>query len=138
MNKTRRKKSGMTLIECIIAIAVFALLSVVLLLIGTSVDAHSRSARNINKKISVEGPVAEAQDKDTAVEAGNVNVSVKFNGTSGTQTITVPATAYEVYQDPADVVVVNGTVVTDPADKNFKFLEIPVPTAPPTTAAAAP
>lgn len=136
MKRSRKKMSGMTLIECIIAITVFAMLSVVLLLIGTSVDAHSRSARSINKKISVEGPVAEAQDKDTAVEVGNVNVEVKYSGSSGVQTITVPATAYEVYQNAADIVVdENGTVVTDPANRNFKFMDVAVPTTPATTTA---
>lgn len=138
MKKTRKKLGGMTLVECLIALLVFALLSLLLLTLGTSINKHSRSARELNKKVAYEGPVAEAQNTSIAVSPGDINIKVKYNKTGGQQTITIPATAYEVYQSPSDIEYdTDGNVISDPANRNFKFVNVPKPTNPPATTAAA-
>ena len=124
MKKLKKKLQGMTLVECIIAIAVMAMMATILLLLGSAIDSHSRAARQLNRKIAVEGPVAEAQNVAAAESVGSVNIEVGY----GAQTITIAADAYEVYQDPSDVVTdAAGDVVTDPSNRNFKFVDVTMP-----------
>ena len=52
MKKTKKKLRGMTLVEVIIAILVFALLGMVLMGVGNATDAHQRSARKYNNKVN--------------------------------------------------------------------------------------
>ncbi|MBQ8582203.1 MAG: type II secretion system protein [Ruminococcus sp.] len=62
MKKAMKKLSGMTLVEIIVALAVFAVMSVVLVTIGSTVEKHSKNARDLNSRVAVEGPIAEAQN----------------------------------------------------------------------------
>lgn len=62
MKKAMKKLSGMTLVEIIVALAVFAVMSVVLVTMGSAVEKHSKSARDLNSRVAVEGPIAEAQN----------------------------------------------------------------------------
>lgn len=62
MKKAMKKLSGMTLVEIIVALAVFAVMSVVLVTMGSTVEKHSKSARDLNSRVAVEGPIAEAQN----------------------------------------------------------------------------
>lgn len=62
MKKLKKKLSGMTLIEMIISLAVFASLALVLATMGSAVEKHSQAARKLNTKTAVNGPIAEAQN----------------------------------------------------------------------------
>ena len=61
MKKFKKKLSGMTLVEMIISLAVFASLALILATMGSAVEKHSREARKINTNVAVNGPIAEAQ-----------------------------------------------------------------------------
>jgi prepilin-type N-terminal cleavage/methylation domain-containing protein len=61
MKKFKKKLSGMTLIEMIISLAVFASLALILATMGSAVEKHTREARKINNNVAVNGPIAEAQ-----------------------------------------------------------------------------
>ena len=61
MKKFKKKLSGMTLIEMIISLAVFASLALILATMGSAVEKHQREARKINTNVAVNGPIAEAQ-----------------------------------------------------------------------------
>ena len=103
--KSRKKLKGMTLIEIIISIAVFAVLGVILLGIGQVVDSTTKASSRLNKKMTVEAPYAAAKnvrsmDTDSdgvddyyyyTDEAGNnvpvtpdnMNINVSFKDSTG-------------------------------------------------------
>ena len=60
--KSRKKLKGMTLVEIIIAMAVFAVLGVILLGIGQVVDSTTKASSRLNKKMTVQAPYAAAKN----------------------------------------------------------------------------
>lgn len=58
MRKVKKNLKGMTLYEMIISIAVFALMAVVLIAVGTHVDRTTRAANNLKSKMVAEAPFA--------------------------------------------------------------------------------
>jgi len=58
MKKSKKKLKGMTLIEMIISIFIFAIMGGLLILIGTHIDATSKATNNLKNKVVVESPYA--------------------------------------------------------------------------------
>lgn len=58
MKKTNKKLKGMTLIEMIISLAIFAVMSLVLLTIGQVVDKQMRATTNLKEKVVQQSPLA--------------------------------------------------------------------------------
>ncbi len=58
MKKSKKKLKGMTLVEMIIAIAIFGIMGGLLILVGMHVDATTRAANNLKNKVTVESPYA--------------------------------------------------------------------------------
>ena len=61
VNSSKKKKlKGMTLVEIIVSLAVLGVLTT--LVVGTAnlIDNYTRSANNVNKKVAVQAPIAEA------------------------------------------------------------------------------
>ncbi|NLT09238.1 MAG: prepilin-type N-terminal cleavage/methylation domain-containing protein [Ruminococcus sp.] len=133
MKKSKKKLRGMTLVEVIIAILVFALLGMVLMGVGNATDAHQRSARKYNQKVNDEGPIAEAQHDANAILI-NKDYEIEV-GQSGGKTVKVSGKMYSVEKPKLDdsgniVYDSNGNVVPDPDNDSghFKFIEIQKPT----------
>lgn len=86
--KNKRKKSlkGMTLIEVIISLVVFAMLGVILITVSITINNYIKATNNINSKVTREAPIAEVQnvDPDLSTSAGNVTITVKMNGATQT------------------------------------------------------
>lgn len=59
--KKKKKLKGMTLVEIIISMAVFALLGVILLRIGCVIDSTTKAASRLNKRVNEQSPYAAAQ-----------------------------------------------------------------------------
>lgn len=83
--KTSKKLKGMTLIEIIISIAVLAIMSAILITAAQSINQHTKAANQLNKKVAVQGPIAEAQYKNDAYLLDDdvtiiVNNSVEIKG----------------------------------------------------------
>lgn len=128
VSKRKRKFRGMTLIEIIIALAIFAIMGFMLVLAATTIEQHSRAAKELNDKVAVQGPIAEAQNKSGSVLLDD-SVEIKVNSN-----IIVKGALY----DTADYVVdADGNYVraTDGAyyeDLNLKYIaDISVPTTSP-------
>ena len=68
MNKSKKKLKGMTLIEMIISIFIFALMGGLLILIGTHIDATSKATNNLKNKVVVESPYAANRIKEVGVD----------------------------------------------------------------------
>lgn len=60
--KSRKKLKGMTLVEIIIAIAVFAMLGVILVGTGKVIDNTTKASSRLNKKMTIQAPHAAAKD----------------------------------------------------------------------------
>lgn len=164
MKKSKKKLRGMTLVEVIIAILIFALLGMVLLGVGNATDAHQRAARKTNKKVNEEGPIAEAQSEENAIllnrdyqivvgekkAAGATDSDeVKEKGYKVVNPVTIHGRLYSVEKGLVDES--TGKLLTDDGtdkgnnipdpnnDKgNFKFIEIDKPVETTTTVAGAP
>lgn len=64
MKKSKKKLKGMTLIEMIISIFIFAIMGGLLILVGTHIDATSKATNNLKNKVVVESPYAANHVKD--------------------------------------------------------------------------
>lgn len=146
MKKLKRKLRGMTLVEIIIALAVFAMLGFILVMVGKSVEQHSRAAHHLNNKVVVEGPIAEAQVNDTAflmndqleIKVAKAQKTTDSNGNvinefPANGVVTIKGALYntdpELGTNPTDT---NGDPIPDPSavsnDYNLKYVEITKPT----------
>ena len=149
MKNSKRKLRGMTLIECIIAIAIVALATMVLAMFGNVVEANIKHSREMNTKVAVEGPIAEAQDTEGAHLVDNgVKIKVakavittdestgevsKSFPTSGT--IEINAKKFKVNPDQEllpkdDEGNYQVNAAADDGNLNLQFLEVEIPTVP--------
>lgn len=147
MKKIMKKLRGMTLVEIIVALAVFAMLSLVLVTLGNAAERHSRAARSLNSRVAVEGPIAEAQNEKEAYLVDNnyqirVGKGQKTTDASGNEMIVMPSNGFVSIE--GTLCYVNpelGTNATDsgdyskipdptadPGDYSFKYIVVPKPT----------
>lgn len=90
--KNRKKLKGMTLVEVIVAMAVFAMLGVILLGLGRVIDSTTKSSSRLNKKMTIQAPAAAAKDESYYDASGNpvelysedMTIKVSINDASGT------------------------------------------------------
>lgn len=67
LNSKKKVLKGMTLLEVIISIAIVAVMTMVLVATSSSINSYLRSANDVNDRVALQAPVAQAKDK---VEAG--------------------------------------------------------------------
>ena len=125
--KKKKKLKGMTLVEIVVSIAVFAAISLILVMVGSAVNAQQRSANRVNRKVAVQGPLAEAQNDSQALlldDEYEIYVAKKDSPSSG---VTVKGKLYSTEEFIIDE---DGNRVSSPdAEKaNLKFIEIQKPT----------
>ncbi|MCR4638450.1 type II secretion system protein [Ruminococcus sp.] len=90
MKKSKKSLKGMTLIEMIISIAIFAIMGGLLVLVGTHIDATNRATNVLKSKVSNESPYAANHktsylDKDgnaKELTPDNINVEIKLDDTT--------------------------------------------------------
>lgn len=88
---------GMTLVEIIIAIAVLAVMTSVLVAASTSIQKYLRAAGDMNDRVAVQAPVAQAGDPHAGEFVGTVHINII--PTIGNTSVTIPLVGnmYEVY-----------------------------------------
>lgn len=146
MKKFMKKLRGMTLVEIIVALAVFAMLSFILVTLGSSAEKHSRAARSLNSRVAVEGPIAEAQNGNESYLADNayqirVAKGQKTTDASGNEVLVMPSKGFVsiegtlCYVNPelgTNATDASGAVIpdptADPGDYSFKYIAVPKPT----------
>ncbi len=124
--KKKKKLKGMTLVEIVVSIAVFAAISLILVMVGSAVNAHQRSANRVNRKVAVQGPVAEAQNDVNAILVNDkyeIYVAKKDSPTSG---VTVTGKLYSTQKFTIDEEG-NKVVAPDAEKANLQFIEIQKP-----------
>lgn len=69
MKQTSNKKAvkGMTLIEIIIAMVVFAVCALILVQVGESINAYHKNSVRMNRKVTIEEPFVVNGNKDTTI-----------------------------------------------------------------------
>lgn len=98
LNMKRKVLKGMTLIEVIIAIAIVAVMSAIIVTAGMSINSYLRSAREVNDRVSLQAPVAQAGDKRAGVlMTEGVDIKLSPEGVAGE--IYLHGQAYAVYDD---------------------------------------
>lgn len=100
MKKNKSKKrvfKGMTLMEIIIAIAIVAVMSTVLVVAASAINSYLRSARQVNGRVAEQAPVAEVGYKNPAAPtiAGGVDIELKC----GSAEMHVNGNVYKAYTD---------------------------------------
>ena len=90
MKKSKKKLKGMTLIEMIISIAIFAIMGGLLVLVGTHIDNTTKATNKLKNKIVEESPYA----------ANHVK-TLKTDPTLGNIDLTDTAISITVIQDEA-------------------------------------
>ena len=152
MKKLKSKLSGMTLVEMIVALAVFAVL------MGSAVEKNTRAANNLNSRIAVNGPIAEAQNtKDSFLADNNFVIQVangkdvptNANGENVYNYINIEGTLCYVNPTDSDNEIVTNVVTTnaqggtdvipdptlEPGDYVPKYIIVTMPQNATTTAA---
>lgn len=93
MKKSKKNLKGMTLIEIIVSMAIFAVMAGVLLTIGQVVDNTTRNATNLKTKVNTEAPMAASnqhtftdpddptQDIDLGSTNFDIHVQINESGT---------------------------------------------------------
>jgi len=96
MKKSKKSLKGMTLVEMIISIAIFAIMGGLLVLVGTHIDATNRATNVLKSKVANESPYAANKQKEY-----NVDESTKKDFTKSD--ITVDISIDEIGGTPASV-----------------------------------
>lgn len=94
LKKRKKNLKGMTLLEMIISIFLFAVMCGLLVLVGNNIDATTRATNNLKDKVTKQSPYAanrQAQFRDSTgadvmLDTEDVSIVIKFDGTVGTGT----------------------------------------------------
>lgn len=113
----KKNLKGMTLVEIIVALAIFGMLGVVLVQLGSNVDKTTRSSNRLNKRVAIQAPYAASQNTEYSYEVEDDDGNVSVVDAS----LTPNFTNIEVYIDNddnniADVVSVKKSGVVDRVD----------------------
>lgn len=96
----RKVAKGMTLMEIIIAIAIVAVMSAIIVTAGMSINSYLRSAREVNDRVALQAPVAQAGDPNAGVlMTEGVDIKLTPKGIAGAGEIQLHGQAYAVYND---------------------------------------
>lgn len=123
MKKFKKNMKGMTLIEIIVALAIFSIASSVMVVMCVAVTKMTADNESINRKISYGAPVADNQNiginrAETAVPATEI-INIKY----GAQDIAISGDRY--YAKDAD-----GNILHDKDFQFFVVSELPVSSTP--------
>ena len=99
--KVFKKKifKGMTLVEIIISIAVLAIMTTVLVAASSSIQKYLRAAGDMNDRVAVQAPVAQAGDNDAGTYLNEIHINILPNTNDPSVTIPVAGDLYQVYKD---------------------------------------
>ena len=125
--KKNKKLKGMSLVEIVVSIAVFAAISLILVTVGASVNAHQKDTIKVNRKVAVQGPVAEAQNDDNALL---LNDTFKITVAKKGDALSEVEVTGKLYSTEKFILDEDGNRIADPDNDekaNLKFIEIQKP-----------
>ncbi len=92
MKKSRKKLKGMTLIEMIISIAIFAMMGSLLVLVGMHIDSANKASNSLRNKIVEESPYAanhvmkfpdSAGGPEKDISTANITITIEQDDITG-------------------------------------------------------
>ncbi|MBQ4463906.1 MAG: prepilin-type N-terminal cleavage/methylation domain-containing protein [Eubacterium sp.] len=92
MRKKKRSLKGTTLVEIIVALAVFAMLGLILAQLGMAIDKTNKASSRLNKRVNIQAPYAASQQ----TEYDGYTVDEDGNKTPATLTLDNSASQIEV------------------------------------------
>jgi len=113
----KKHMKGVTLLEVVIAIAVFAIAATLLVEAGLSVIYNIKSSRNLVKKVNYQSKIVAskpASDSDDIVETGTMKLKLS---TDGYADINIEVNKYEAITETDD----EGNSVYEDVAGNLKF-----------------
>lgn len=139
MRKNKKTRSGMTLVEIIISLAIVSIMTLVLVQASHSIHKYMLSANNVDRKVSQQAPAAEVKYKDAAHGYGDevtiqLDIMNKAADSSFIPTGTTAVVKGETYSivDPATTTpAVTGSqrIAGDKLNMKFVVISDPVTTA---------
>ncbi len=81
----KKKLKGMTLVEIIISLFIFTLMALMMVRIASVSTNLTKNANHVNKKVTVQAPLAEMQNTDGTLTQqidDNMKITVKLGGHS--------------------------------------------------------
>ncbi|MBR3970793.1 MAG: prepilin-type N-terminal cleavage/methylation domain-containing protein [Ruminococcus sp.] len=99
--KKKRKAKGMTLLEIIIAIAIVGAMTAALVAASNSINVYLRSANDMNGRVAMQAPIAEAHNAKAARQevSGGVNIVLNPSVPNGGN-INLSGKTYAVFDQP--------------------------------------
>ncbi|MBR6617627.1 MAG: prepilin-type N-terminal cleavage/methylation domain-containing protein [Oscillospiraceae bacterium] len=117
-SKMKKKVKGMTLIEVIVALAIFVVMTLMMVQVGAVTKALMMQTNHLNRKTAAEGPIASVQDVNALTELaaglvddeGNalevsatpVTFTISANGSSKTSVINTVKYSSQAAGEAAD------------------------------------
>jgi type II secretory pathway pseudopilin PulG len=92
MRKKKRSLKGTTLVEIIVALAVFAMLGLILAQLGMAIDKTNKASSRLNKRVNIQAPYAASQQ----TEYNGYTVDADGNKTPAVLTLDNTASQIEV------------------------------------------
>ncbi|MDE6665412.1 MAG: type II secretion system GspH family protein [Ruminococcus sp.] len=128
-NKKSRRKRGMTLVEVIISIAVMAVLALLLVTVGVTIDNYRKDTKARNDRIAIEGPAAETRDTKESGRGKLIDEEFKITVSRSGGSVEVTGKLYST--SPIDELTDTGIVDSDGVHVysgntkgHFKFIDI--------------
>lgn len=113
-----KKLKGMTLVEVIVAMAVLAVMSTVLVTSCIGVSKMKVSTNALNKKVNYEAPIADSMSTTFADESSGQKIILTYNSVS----YEVEGSVYEV-QEEANFSDYGDGLISIQGNHNFKFFK---------------
>lgn len=145
MRKRKKKRSGMTLIEIIVSLAILSVMTLVLVRASHSIHKYMLSANNVDRKVSQQAPAAEVKYKDAAYSYGDeVTIQLDIMNKAADNSF-IPSGTTAVVKGETYAIIDPATTTPAPADSsqriagdqlNMKFIVFVTTTSSPTTTPA--
>ncbi len=114
----KKKLKGMTLIEIIISLFIFSLMALMMVRIATVCTNLTRNANHVNKKVTVQAPLAEIQNTDGTLTQ-QVDDNMKITVSIGGHSVNVTGAQYSTAQ-----ATVGNNFANTNANINLEFVKI--------------
>lgn len=144
MKKRKKTRSGMTLIEIIVSLAVLGIMTLLMVRASHSIQKYMLSANNVDRKVSQQAPVAEVKYKDSAyslhddvtIQLDIVNQAADGSEMLSGTTAVIKGETFVVVNPTTTTPAVGGEQRIAGDQLNMKFIAFITTTSAPTTTPA--
>ena len=114
----KKNLKGMTLVEIVVAMAVMAIMSTVVVVSCSNIAKVKVSTNALNKKVNYEAPIADSRSTSKSTETPNQKIVLKYGGA----TYEIDGSVYEVNEE-ANFSNYGEGLISVQGNQNFKFFK---------------